>query len=50
MGWLQEIVNQLIGNGQVLKNEIAEMGILKINIFLVKRFIGEKLKFKGFLI
>ena len=50
MGQLQEIVNQFIGNGQVLENKINKIEILKVKILLVKRFLREKLKFKKFLI
>ena len=50
MGQLQAIINQLINNGQVLKNKINKMGITKVKILSVKRFSGEKAKFKGFLI
>ena len=49
IGQLQTIVDQLTGNGQVLKNKIAEMGISKIKMPSIKRFSGEKAKFKGFL-
>ena len=50
IGRLQEIVNQLIRNRQALENKITEIGILKVKILLVKKFIEEKVKFKGFLI
>ena len=50
MGRLQEIVDQLTGNEQVLKNKIAKIGILKVKILLVKKFIKEKAKLKRFLI
>ena len=49
IGQLQQIVNQLTGNGQVLENKITEIGISKIKMPLIKRFSGEKTKFKGFL-
>ena len=49
MGRLQKIVNQLIGNGQALKNKITEIGMLKVKILLIKRFMEEKLKPKRFL-
>ena len=48
MGQLQQIIDQLTGNGQVLKNKITEMGIFKIKMPLVKRFSGEKAKLKRF--
>ena len=50
MGQLQAIINQLTSNGQVLENKINKMGITKIKMPLVKKFNGEKAKFKGFLI
>ena len=34
----------------MLTNKIAKIGMLKVKILLVKRFIEEKVKFKGFLI
>ena len=49
MGQLQQIVNQLTGNRQALENKITEIGISKIKMSLIKRFSGEKAKFKGFL-
>ena len=49
IGRLQEIVNQLTRNGQVLKNKINKIEMLKIKMLLVKIFIGEKLKLKRFL-
>ena len=50
MGQLQQIINQLISNGQVLKNKIAELGISKVKMPSIKKFSGEKAKLKGFLI
>ena len=49
IGQLQQIINQLISNGQVLKNKITEIGISKVKMPSIKRFSGEKAKFKGFL-
>ena len=49
MGQLQQIVNQLISNGQVLENKIAELGISKVKMPSVERFSGKKAKLKGFL-
>ena len=49
MGQLQIIINQLTSNRQVLENKIAKIGIFKIKMLLIKRFSGEKAKFKGFL-
>ena len=48
-GQLQQIVNQLTSNRQVLENKIAEIGMSKIKMPLIKRFSGEKAKLKGFL-
>ena len=50
IGQLQQIINQLISNGQVLENKITKMGIFKVKMLLVKKFSGEKAKLKGFLI
>ena len=36
MGQLQQIVDQLTGNGQVLENKIAELGIFKYTVFTVR--------------
>ena len=49
MGQLQQIVNQLTGNGQALENKIIEMGISKVKMLSIKKFSGEKAKLKGFL-
>ena len=49
MGQLQQIINQLTGNGQVLENKITEIGIFKVKMPSIKRFSSEKAKFKGFL-
>ena len=49
IGQLQQIVNQLTSNRQVLENKITEIGIFKIKILSIKKFSGEKAKFKGFL-
>ena len=49
MGQLQQIINQLTGNGQALENKITEMGIFKVKMPLVKRFNSKKAKLKGFL-
>ena len=50
IGQLQQIINQLTGNGQVLENKIAELGIFKVKMLSVERFSGEKAKLKEFLI
>ena len=49
IGQLQQIVNQLTGNGQVLENKITKLGISKVKILLVKKFSSKKAKLKGFL-
>ena len=48
--YLQEVINQLIGNKQVLKNKINEMGMSKVKMPSIKRFSNKKMKLKGFLI
>ena len=35
---------------QALKNKINKIGMVKVKILLIKRFIGEKAKLKEFLI
>jgi len=47
---LQEIVNQLIENNTVLENRINGIGAAKVKLLLIKRFLGERLKLKEFLI
>ena len=49
IGQLQQIINQLTGNGQALENKISEIDISKIKMPSIKRFSGEKAKLKGFL-
>ena len=49
MGQLQQIINQLTGNRQALKNKITKIGMSKVKIPSIKRFSGEKAKLKGFL-
>ena len=39
---LQQIINQLISNGQALENKITKIGISKIKMLFIKRFSGEK--------
>jgi hypothetical protein len=50
MGQLYKIVNQLINNSVALNNKINSIGILKVKMPSIKRFSGEKVKLKGFLI
>jgi len=47
---LQEIVNQLIENNTVLKNRINRIGVVKVKLPLIKRFLEKRLKLKEFLI
>jgi hypothetical protein len=49
MGQLYKVVNQLTSNGVVLNNKINSIGISKVKMLSIKRFSGEKVKFKGFL-
>ena len=46
---LQVIVNQLIDNNIVLKNRLNRIGVAKVKLPLIKRFLGKRLKLKGFL-
>ena len=50
VGQLQEIVNQLIENNTILKSRINGIGATKVKLPLVKRFLGDKVKLKEFLI
>jgi len=36
-------------NNTALKNRINGIGIVKVKLLLIKRFLGERLKLKGFL-
>ena len=49
VGQLQEIVNWLTENNIILKSRINGIGATKVKLFLVKRFLGDKTKLKGFL-
>ena len=49
-GQLQEIVNYLQKNNQLLSKKINSIGIAKVKLPSIKRFLGERLKLKGFLI
>ena len=49
VGQLQEMVNQLIENNIIFKSRINGIGVTKIKLSLVKRFLGNKSKLKGFL-
>ena len=50
VGQLQEIVNQLIENNIILKSRINGIRVAKVKLPLVKHFLGDKIKLKGFLI
>ena len=49
VGQLQEIVNQLIENNIILKSRINRIGAAKVKLSLVKHFLKNKTKLKGFL-
>ena len=44
------MVNQLINNNRLLKERVNKIGVVKIKLLSIKRFIEERLKLKGFLI
>jgi len=44
------MVNCLIDNNWILKDRIYNIRAVKVKLPLVKRYIGEKSKLKGFLI
>jgi hypothetical protein len=50
MGQLCKVVNQLTNNSIVLNDKINSIKIFKVKMPLIKRFSGEKVKLKGFLI
>jgi hypothetical protein len=50
MGQLREVVNQFINNGVALDDKINSIGMSKVKMPSIKRFSGEKVKLKGFLI
>jgi hypothetical protein len=50
IGQLHKVVNQLTNNNVALNNKINSIGIFKVKIPSIKRFGGEKVKLKGFLI
>ena len=47
---LQEIINYLQDNSRILEERINGIGIAKVKLPLIKRFLRKKLKLKGFLI
>ena len=48
-GQLQEIVDHLQENNQLLSEKIDGIGMAKVKLPSIKRFLGERLKLKGFL-
>ena len=50
VGQLQEMVNWLIENNIILKSRINKIGAIKVKLPLVKQFLGDKDKLKGFLV
>jgi hypothetical protein len=50
IGQLYKVVNQLTNNSVALNNKINSIKMSKVKMLLIKRFSGEKIKFKGFLI
>jgi hypothetical protein len=50
MGQLYKVVDQLTNNSVVLDDKINSIGIFKVKMPSIKRFSGEKVKLKGFLI
>jgi hypothetical protein len=43
------MVNWLIDNNTILKDRLNSISMAKVKLPLIKRFVGEKLKLKGFL-
>jgi len=43
------MVNLLIDNNRIFKERINRIGVAKVKLPLIKRFLGGKLKLKGFL-
>ena len=50
VGQLQKMVNQLTENNIIFKSRINGIGAVKVKLSLVKRFLEDKAKLKGFLI
>ena len=48
-GQLQEMVNYLLDNNRILKERINGIRAVKVKLPLIKQFLGERLKLKGFL-
>ena len=43
------MVNRLIENNIILENRINGIGVVKVKLLLIERFLRERLKLKGFL-
>ena len=50
VGQLQAIVDQLQTNNRVLNEKLNSIGMAKVKLLSIKRFLGDRLKLKGFLI
>ena len=50
VGQLQKMVNWLIENNIILKSRINGIRAAKVKLPLVKRFLGDKAKLKGFFV
>ena len=48
-GQLQEMVNRLLDNNRILKEYINGISVVKVKLPLIKQFLGERSKLKGFL-
>ena len=48
-GQLQKIVNQLIDNNRILNKKLNSIRAVKVKLLLIKQFLEERLKLKGFL-
>jgi len=44
------MVNCLLDNNRILKERINGISAVKVKLPLIKQFLGERLKLKGFLI
>jgi len=44
------MVDRLLDNNRILKECINRIGAAKVKLLLIKRFLGERLKLKEFLI
>ena len=43
-------MDRIIDNNQLFKERVNNIGVVKVKLLLVKRFLREKLRLKGFLI